>query len=199
MAKHLVYYDDRLGKLIRRSAPGHYDEVVTKSDIPDISTAQATLDLVKALSNALRAHIVGDYLDGAAGLAEGSTAQNVAYDAVDYHINGEEYQLAANAVGVALAGDDIPQAKYGAFALDIDADGTPDLIAAGDNATGYDSAAEALAGLAAPAADHVRLGTVSLVKSDGAFDPGTTGLDDAATTVVYTDGTIGSTIPAAVS
>jgi hypothetical protein len=136
------------------------------NDAANLRTQFAALraDLIKALS--------GDYLVESAALAIGSTTTAVANGAFTFVITP--------------GNDVIPQGTYGAVALDIGADGTIDVIEAGDNATGYASAALAIAGIAAAAADHVRMGTVTATKSDGAFTFGTTALDAANTTVAYT-------------
>jgi hypothetical protein len=122
----------------------------------------------------------------------GTTKPNVRTDRFSYIAAAAIYQKAAVPAGTALAGADIPEDKYGAWALDIGTDGTIDITPATDNATGYDSSALALAGLPAVAANHVRIGTVTAMKSDGVFDPGTTDLDAANTTVAYAN-TAGAT------
>ena len=124
-------------------------------------------------------------------LAIGSTTSKVSTVAFSFVINGVAYSKAAVTAGTTPGNDVIPQAKYGAVALDIGANGTIDVIEAADNATGYTSAALAIAGVAAAASDHVRLGYVTATKSDGAFTFGTTALNVANSTVTYT-----STIPA---
>jgi hypothetical protein len=124
-------------------------------------------------------------LTGAA-LAIGSTKPNVANGAFTYYIAGTKYSKSATAAGTAPGNDVIPQNKYGAVALDIGTDGTIDAVEASDNATGYDSAVLAVAGLPAVAASHVRMGYVTAMKSDGAFTFATTDLDAANTTVAYT-------------
>ncbi len=48
-------------------------------------------------------------------------------------------------------------------------------------------AALAIAGIAAVGGGHVRIGTVTAIRTAGAFTFGTTALDDADSTVVYTD------------
>jgi len=120
-------------------------------------------------------------------LAIGSTTTNVATGAFDYIIGGTVYSKAAVAVGTAPGNDIIPTGKYGAVALDIGTDGTIDVIEAANNASGYYTASEAVAGLAAPAANHIRIGTVTATKSDGSFTFGTTALNAANTTVAYTN------------
>lgn len=154
----------------------------------DHGTWRTCVEALRTAVNNFVTVLTGDYLLSVPALAEGSTAANVATAALYYTVNGVMYYKAAVAAGTALSGDNIPQAKYGAWALDIGADGTIDITPAAANATGYDDAAAAAAGLPTVAANHVRLGYVTASKSDGVFDPGTTGLDDASTTEAYTDG-----------
>ena len=156
-----------------------------------------------SLQTALNSVITGqesDYLDQTVTLSEGSTPQNVATTAFEFHVNNVEYEKAAVAAGTALSGDNIVAAKYGAWALDIGVNGTIDITEATGNADpSYDSAALAIAGLPAVAADHVRLGWVTASKSDGVFDPGTTSLADAQTTEAYVSATAGVSVPSSVS
>jgi hypothetical protein len=121
-----------------------------------------------------------------AALAIGTTNTAVANGAFTFDIAGTGYAKAATAAGTAPGNDVIPQNKYGAVAFDIGVNGTIDAIEATDNATGYDSAALAIAGLPAAEAAHVRMGTVTAMKSDGNFTFGTTALDAGSTTVAYT-------------
>lgn len=120
-------------------------------------------------------------------LAGGSNADDVANAAFEYIINGNLYNKAAITTGTAPGTDVIPQSLYGACAFDIGTDGTVDAVPATDNATGYASAALAVAGLPAVAANHARMGWVTVTKSDGAFTFGTTNLNAANTTVAFTD------------
>lgn len=129
--------------------------------------------------------IIGAGVD--ANLAIGSTTTAVAYGAFDYYIAGTMYSKVANTIGVAPGNDVIPIGTYGAVALEVGTDGTVDVIEASANATGYASAALAIAGLPKIQASHVRIGTVTATKSDGAFTFGTTALNAANTTVAYTD------------
>lgn len=122
-----------------------------------------------------------------ANLAIGSTTTNIATGAFTYSIDGGTLSKGAVAAGTAPGTNVIPLGKYGAVALDIGTDGTIDVIAAADNATGYTSAADAVLGIADPASGHVRIGHVTVTKSDGAFTFGTTALNAANVTTVYTD------------
>lgn len=166
----------------------------TQDDLPAGSTnsvftvtEKADLAASIVLVNDIRAKLKGDYNVSKPGLAIGSTPANVANVAFDFTINGVRYSKAAVAAGTAPGNDVIPQSTYGAVALDIGINGTIDVIEAADNATGYASAALAIAGIPAQAADHARMGTVTATKSDGAFTFGTTALNAANSTVAYTD------------
>ena len=121
-------------------------------------------------------------------LAIGTTVQNVSNVAFSYTINGVQYAKAAVAAGTAPGNDVIPSGKYGAVALNIDAAGTITVQEAAANATGYTTAAAAVAGIPVTPAGVARMGTVTVIKSDGDFTFGTTSLADANTTEVYTDG-----------
>lgn len=162
------------------------------------TTDQEILD-IKTLTNDIRAKLKGDYNVSLPGLAIGSTPANVANVAFDYIIAGIRYTKAAVAAGTAPGNDVIPQSTYGAVALDIDAAGTITVAEAAANATGYATAALAIAGIPAVASSKARMGTVTATKSDGAFTFGTTALNAANTTVAYTDSdtvfeAIGSTV-----
>lgn len=150
-------------------------------------------DLVNELRSdiaAARAPLVGDALLTGASLGIGSTKDLIANVLFMFMINGALYILPANAVGTEPGDDTVPQGKYGAVALDIGADLTLDAIEAPDNADpGYDTAIEAYTDLPAVAADHVRLGWVTAMKSDGAFIFGTTLFDAANTTVAFVSST----------
>lgn len=128
-------------------------------------------------------------------LGIGTTATAVQTDDFIYDVAGVKYAKAAVPAGTALSGADIPLGKYGAWRLDIGIDGTIDVVAATGNATGYDSAVLAVAGLPAVASGHVTVGWLTVTKSDAAFKPGTTALSAANVTVVYTDDTALATTP----
>ncbi len=134
--------------------------------------------------------VPGDVLAGtgivtSAGLAIGSIATNVSSTAFSYNISGVGYTKAAVSAGTAPGDDVIPEDTYGSVALDIGADGVIDVVEATANATGYSTAALAVAGIPAVATDHVRMGTVTAMKSDGAFTFGTTALNAANVTTIY--------------
>ncbi|MEN6445548.1 MAG: hypothetical protein ABFC98_05830 [Candidatus Cloacimonas sp.] len=122
-------------------------------------------------------------------LAIGSTTTAVAHGAFSFDVAGTGYAKVVDAVGVAPGNDVIPQGKFGAVAFDIGVNGTVDAIEASANATGYDTAILAVAGLPAAEAAHVRMGYVTASKSDGNFTFGTTVLSDGSSTVAYTSST----------
>jgi hypothetical protein len=165
-----------------------------------INTTDTEVADIKTLVNDIRAKLKGDYNVSLPGLLIGSTATAVANVAFDFIITGVRYTKAAVAAGVAPGNDVIPQSTYGAVALDIVAAGTVTIAEAAANATGYASAALAIAGIPAVATGKTRMGTVTVTKSDGAFTFGTTDLDAANVTTVYTDSdTFAEAIGAAVS
>ena len=130
----------------------------------------------------------GSYMVTKPTLAIGSTVTAVSNIAFSYTINGVQYAKAAVAAGTAPGNDVIPSGKYGAVAFNVNASGTITVQEAAANATGYDSAALAVAGIPVNPAGTARMGTVTVIKSDGTFTFGTTSLADANTTEVYTDG-----------
>lgn len=152
----------------------------------EIAQARTLANSLKTQLNAVINYLKGDFLLTGPALAIGSTPANVSNVAFNYVINGALYYKAAVAAGTAPGNDVIPQAKYGAVAFDIGTDGTIDAVEAPANSTGYDSAALAAAALPAVAADHVRMGYVTVSKSDGTFTFGSTSLADGSTTEVYT-------------
>jgi hypothetical protein len=153
-----------------------------------LATTKTLAEDVQTLVNDIRAKLKGDYIVSLPALAIGSTPANVANVAFDFTVNGIRYSKAAIAAGTAPGNDVVPQSTFGAVAFDIGTDGTIDAVEAAANATGYASAVLAIAGIPAVAADHARIGNVTATKSDGAFTFGTTALNAANSTVVYTDG-----------
>jgi hypothetical protein len=164
--------------------------------IDDHATFKTLADATKTLVNDIRTQLLADTVDGATALAIGSTKPNVAHGAFTYRINGQVYSVDADAVGTALSGVNIPDAKAGGWALDINDSGVITIIEATGNAAGYDTEALAKAGIPAIAvADTVRLGTVTVLNSGAIFDPGTTNLDAVTVSnVTYTNA-----VPALVS
>jgi len=149
----------------------------------------------RTLTNDILAKVQGDYLLTTPVLAAGSNADDVANLAFDFVINGMGYKKAAITTGTAPGTDRIPPANYGAVAFQIGADGTVDAVSATGNATGFSLEAEAIAALPAVAADHARMGYVTVIKSDGAFTFGTTALSAANVTEVFY---LGSTVFSAI-
>lgn len=127
-----------------------------------------------------------DFVLNTPGLAIGSDTSAVATAAFAFVIDGAAYAKTAVAAGTEPGNDVIVQAKYGAVAFDIGANGTIDVIeATGQAAAQFTTAALAVAALPACASDHVRLGYITATKSDGAFTFGTTALNAANSTVAY--------------
>lgn len=127
---------------------------------------------------------------GATGLAIGSTKTKVAHGSFSYYIYATKYSVSADTVGVNDCTDVVPLGKYGAIALDMDAAGAVTITPADDNATGYSSAALAIAGIPRWSSAYCRIGTVTVIKSDGAFTFGTTNFDAANVTTAYTAATV---------
>jgi len=127
--------------------------------------------------------------DLAVGTSAATAVKNTA--AIEFDIAGTGY---SKAVAETAPGNDvIPQGKFGGVGFEIGVDGTIHAMEAADNATGYDTAALALAAAQAVAltdANHTRIGYVTASKSDGDFTFGTTELSAANTTVAYTDVTV---------
>ena len=125
------------------------------------------------------------------GLAIGSSdVKKVKNNAFSYAIAGNSYSKAS--AETAFSGlDTVPQNKFGAFSLTLDADGTITINQAGANSTGYASPALAIAALPVASADSSYMGYVTVFSTDaGGFVPGTTDLNDAAVTDTYTDGQV---------
>lgn len=121
-------------------------------------------------------------------LAIGSSdTTKVKHSAFTYRIQNYSYSKASSEVD--LAGDTIPQNKYGAWLLKINSDGDITVTAAEDNSTGYDTPRLALEALNKSDGDSCFMGYVTVISTDsGGFIPATTALDDSAVTDTYTDG-----------
>lgn len=145
-------------------------------------------DTTKVLHIGAKTGKVGvSYLITASALAIGTTKPNVANGGCTVSVGGVRATISAEAAGTALSGDDVPQDKYGAWAIDVTAADAKSITPAADNATGYDTAAEAIAAIPTVAKDKARLGVVTAISDTGVFDPGITNLDAAAVTDTYTD------------
>lgn len=157
------------------------------------TTVNTTDTKIAAIVDAM----TGNYVVSKPGLAIGSTPANVANVAFDYTIAGVRYTGSAVAAGTAPGNDVVPQDTYGAVALDIDNADTITVAEAANNATGYATAAAAIADIPAVASTKTRMGTVTVIRTTGDFTFGTTSLADADTTVVYTDSLTGGETVAA--
>ena len=138
-----------------------------------------------------RTHLHGQYKDEQfitdPNLAIGtSDTTKVKHGDFDYRVQEKSYSKASSEVS--LTGSAIPAGLYGAWSLKINTDGDITVAAAGDNATGYTTPRIALDALNPSDSDSAYMGYVTVTKSDGAFTPGTTGLDAANVTDTYTDG-----------
>ena len=146
------------------------------------------------LANALKASFTAGLMS-APGLAIGSGDKTAVANALFYYmIAGTIYAKAADGAGTEPGNDVIPDGKFGACAFDIGINGTIDAVEAAANATGFDSALLAIAGIPAVASAHVRMGTVTAKDTGAAFTFAAVALDHAGATVAYTDGSVGITI-----
>lgn len=157
-----------------------------------LESARTTIDAVTAPTSNYDIYILdanvsstSEHILTTPTLAKGSDVSAVAYAAFCYVINGAAYSILVNTVGIDPGNDIIPQSKYGAVAYDIDAAGTITVAEAAANATGYDSAALAIAGVPAVTSAKARMGYVTATKSDEAFTFGTTELGVANSTCAY--------------
>lgn len=116
-----------------------------------------------------------------------SSEAAVGYSAFTY-LGSDGHTRTATASEVALSGETVPQSKYGAWLLEIDDDGTVDVLESPDNITGYNTAALAVDALPAPTSGCIVMGYVTATHSAGTFIPGTTLLSAAGVTDTYTDG-----------
>lgn len=164
---------------------GPYPDMGIKKLVEDF---RAYLEQLQAMTVNMLEGLQGNYLLSLPGLAAGSTPANVANVAFEFQIAGVKYSKVAIAAGTALAGDDIPQAAYGAWQLEIGVDGTVDIVEAAANAVGYASADLAIAGLPVVSEGHALMGFVTAINSDAVFSPGVTSLEAATVTATYTDG-----------
>ena len=115
-----------------------------------------------------------------------SDAAAVAHSAFRYTL--DSYGRAKAAAETALSGDTVPQNTYGAWFLEIDADGDITVQAAADNGTGYATPALAVDGLPAKSANCIVMGFVTIINTSGTFVPGTTELSASGVTATVTDG-----------
>jgi hypothetical protein len=107
-----------------------------------------------------------------------------------YYIGATKYTKDAVSAGTALTGASIPTGKYGAWRMEISADGIIDVMAATENHTGYASSAAALSGLPAVHVDHLAVGTITVNKPNGVFTPDVTSLAESSVTASFADDAI---------
>jgi hypothetical protein len=121
-------------------------------------------------------------------LAIGTDSTKVKNSAFTYDISGNSYYKAS--AETAFSGlSTVPQNKYGAFSLKINAAGTITIAEASDNSTGYATPGLAVAGLAVADSDSCYMGFVTVISTAATgFIPGTTALDNGSVTDTYTDG-----------
>ena len=123
----------------------------------------------------------------AAGLSIGTSATTAVKNAAfSYRIKPHSYSKVT--AETALSGDTVPQSKYAAWRLQIEADGTIAIQAADNNATGYDTAAQAVQDIPAESTEAAAMGFVTAINTAGTFVPGTTSLSAATVTATFTDG-----------
>ena len=116
----------------------------------------------------------------APSLLQGTTPANIAHWNGSYYIGGTNYVLPANLAGVAPGTDVIVQNKFGAVALDVGTDGGVHAIPATNQAAAqFTTAVAAGAALPAVAANHVRLGYITVKNSSGSFTFGTTSFSES--------------------
>ena len=127
------------------------------------------------------------YLITASALTIGTTVQNVANGACTVAVGGVRATIAVVPAGTPLSGDQVPQNKYGAWAIDVTEADAKSITPATANATGYDTAADAIAGIDPVAKDKARLGVITAINTAAVFIPGTTALNAAGVTDTYTD------------
>ncbi|MFH2074245.1 MAG: hypothetical protein ABIJ57_02685 [Pseudomonadota bacterium] len=165
-----------------------YYKLVVDEVVADHATIIALEADLKTLLNDIRTELLSDYLVTMPVLAIGSTKPDVSTIAFNYVVNGPMYYKAAVAAGTSLTPTTlVPQDMYSAWALDIGTNGTIDVLACAAQGTGYTPESAAIAALPAVAADHVRMGYLTVISDTGAYTPDTAELDDAALTVSYVD------------
>ncbi len=126
--------------------------------------------------------------DAGAGLEAGSTSRSAINNAnaFSYNIGGNAYTETVD-TETELSGDTVPRNKFGAWRLEIDADGNVSIVQADDNATGYATAALAVQGLPTESSTKAAMGYVTAKKITD-FIPGTSFIDGSFTTRSFTDG-----------
>ena len=168
---------------------------ITRANVADpdrleviLNAMDTEIDALRTLCNQQRTALLGDIVLTETALAIGSATTCVSYSAFAYAINGTKYELTASATGKSITSAEITtiaQNKYGAIAFQVGTNGTVDIVQAPLNSTGYDSAALAAAALPAVAADHARMGYITVMDTAGAFTPGPTALSSGTVTEAY--------------
>jgi hypothetical protein len=150
---------------------GNYFKVFTEKIIPTLDNFITAPKLTMSTSAHVKAHTT----------------------AFSYYISGVKYTVATR--DLLLGTDTIAKGKFGCVAIDIDTTGVTTPVSAAGNATGYDTAALAIAGIPAVGAGFLRLGYVTacgLDETGGAdFTFSDTALDAAHTLVTIV--TLGAT------
>jgi hypothetical protein len=118
----------------------------------------------------------------------GTTTTKVANVAFSFRTNSGDYSYDCPADETLLSGDTVPQNKYGAWRLEVNSAGTISIVEADDNATGYETAAQAIQGLPVESSVNACMGYVTVIRTSGTFIPGTTALNASDVTVTFTDG-----------
>jgi len=117
---------------------------------------------------------------------QGTTAARVQYSGFSYIVGSTIYGAASSAAaGVTLTATTVPQNKYGCFGWQIDSAGTVSSKDAPNNATGYNSAADAINDLPSADANKVIFMYITVIRSDAAFVGNTTSLSLATVTTAY--------------
>ncbi len=120
-------------------------------------------------------------------LSIGSDSKKIAYDAFTYTVRNDGKSKVADTLGVTLTGSDVPTNEWGAWAIDIDADGVITVEVAPDNATGYDLRRDGVVAIGDPQNNKVRLGYVAIRNKTGAYQPNTTDLTGADMVIYLSD------------
>lgn len=129
----------------------------------------------------------GGVIGGDFDLAAGSAVDLTGSGHIRYRIGGQVYYADLDTTIVLVDSGDIVTGKYGAWRILIDRAGVVTTQDTGAQMA-FDNAQDALLNLAgvAPTANTVTLGYLTVTKSDGAFDIGTTNLDAAnVATAIY--------------
>jgi len=161
--------------------------------VDDHGTYKTAVDELNTLTDELRADhatfksavdetktVLGDVALSAAGLAIGTAANTSVKIAntVTYLIDGVFKSKTTAEKAFTTTTHDIADGSYAIFLVSLQADGTVTLTKGADDA--------AITTITPPAGECV-IGHVKITMSGSAFTAGTTALDDANATVVYTD------------